>query len=104
MTKKRLLPADRKEQILSAAVIVAARKNGWSTLTREAVAAEANCVPSLLSRYFGTMAAFRRTHKREAVRLRNMSIIAQGLAAGDAHARKAPPDIRTEACNLLIGG
>lgn len=104
MTKKRLLPADRKEQILSAAVAVASRKNGWSTLTREAVAAEANCVPSLLSKYFGTMPAFRRTLMREAVRVRNMSIVAQGLAAGDAHARKAPADLRSAAVNLLLQG
>jgi hypothetical protein len=104
MTRKRLLPADRKIEILKAAVIVAARKNGWSSLTREAVAAEANCVPSLLSSYFGTMPAFRRTLMREAVRVGNLSIIAQGLAAGDPHAIKAPPKVCAAALNQLLKG
>ena len=38
MTKKRLQPDDRKEQILKAAIKVAAKPGGWSKLTREAVA------------------------------------------------------------------
>ena len=104
MTRKRLLPADRKAEILTAALDVAARKNGWSSLTREAVAATANCSPASISVHFGTMIAFRRTIMREAVRTAKLPIIAQGLAAGDTHARKAPPAVCAAALDYLLKG
>ena len=46
MTKKRLLPDDRKLEILNAAIKVAGRPGGWSKLTRDAVAKEAGCSPA----------------------------------------------------------
>lgn len=102
MTKKRLLPDDRKQQILNAAIIVAAQPNGWAKLTREAVAREAGCADSLLSKYFGTMINFRRSIMREAIRLNDLSVIAQGLAAGDKCAQKVHPDLKFRALNSLV--
>lgn len=101
MNRKRMQPADRKKEILQAAIKVAERKGGWSKLTREAVAKEADCADGLPSKYFGTMTAFRRAIMRAAVRECNLSIIAQGLAVGDSVAQKAGDDLKRDALDTL---
>ena len=103
MTKKRLLPDDRKLEILNAAVKVAGLPGGWSKLTRDAVAREAQCADGLISKYFGTMVTFRRTIMRHAIKAANLSVIAQGLAAGDNCAQKAAPELKARALNTLAG-
>jgi len=101
MTKKRLLPDDRKLEILNAAIKVAGRPGGWSKLTRAAVAKEAGCAEGLVSKYFGTMIAFRRSIMRAAIQARNLAVVAQGLAAGDTNAQKAPPELKAAAVETL---
>lgn len=97
MTKnKRLLPSDRRQQILDAALNVA-ENIGYRHLTREQVATNAGCAESLVSAYFGTMEKFRRTIMRAAVKNESLPIIAQGLVAGDKHAKKADPQLRNKA-------
>lgn len=103
MSIKRLHPDDRKEQILSAALKVAERPGGWTKLTRDAVAKEANCAEGLPSKYFGTMVDFRRAVMRAAIRAERLGVIAQGLAAGDKCAKKADPDLRARALQSLAG-
>lgn len=102
MTTK--LPADdRKRQILLAALTVATRPGGWSAMTRIAVSSEAGLSEALVSKYFGTMICFRRAVMREAVRISDLSIIAQGLAAGDKCAQKASDELKREALATLVG-
>lgn len=103
MTKKRLLPDDRKYEILTAAMIVAGEPGGWSKLTRDAVAREAKCADGLVSKYFGTMISFRRSIMRAAIVAENLAVIAQGLAAGDKCAQKADPELKARALNTLEG-
>lgn len=112
MTKKRLQPDDRKNQILTAAIRVASRPGGWAKLTREAVAKEAACAEGLPSKYFGTMVNFRQAIMREVIRLAELgstppaiyhSVIAQGLVAGDKCAQKAPPELKAAAVESLAG-
>lgn len=103
MTKKRLQPDDRKQQILTAAIRVAARPGGWSKLTRDAVAKEAGCADGLVSKYFGTMLTFRRTIMRAAIVRADLSVIAQGIASGDKYAQKADPELKARALNTLAG-
>ena len=103
MTKKRLQPDDRKQQILTAAIRVAARPGGWSKLTREAVAKEADCAEGLPSKYFGTMVNFKRAIMRAAIHDWNLSVIAQGLAAGDKVAMKAEEALKRKALDTLAG-
>ena len=112
MRKKRLLPDDRKLEILNAAIKVAGRPGGWAKLTRSAVAEEAGCAEGLPSKYFGTMISFRRAIMREAIRLAILgstpaaiyhSVIAQGLAGGDKCAQKAAPELKAQALNTLAG-
>lgn len=101
--KKRLLPNDRKEQILSAAIVVASARGGWSKLSREAVARQAACSDGLISAHFGTMVNFRRTVMRAAIKAENLSVIAQGLASGDKCALKAAPELKSRALKTLAG-
>ena len=101
MTKKRLHPDDRKQQILNAAIKVAGRPGGWGKMTRDAVAREAGCAEGLVSKYFGTMIAFRRSIMRAAIQARNLAVVAQGLAAGDTNAQKAPPELKAAAVETL---
>lgn len=92
-----------KQRILDAALKVAATPGGWSKLTREAVASEADCAEGLVSKYFGTMITFRRSIMRAAIAGRNLSLIAQGLAAGDKYARKADEELKRQALATLAG-
>lgn len=103
MNNKRLQPSDRKDQILIAALRVASKPGGWAKLTRDAVAKEANCAEGLPSKYFGTMISFKRTIMRAAIQAENLSIIAQGLAANDKTAQKAPPALKQKALETLAG-
>ena len=90
-----------KANILDAALRVAARRGGWATLTRKAVAAEAGCAEARVSQCFDTMTAFRRTIMRHAVINKNLSVIAQGIVAGDKHAMAADPELKKAALITL---
>jgi len=103
MRKKRLLPDDRKLEILNAAIKVAGRPGGWSKLTRDAVAREAQCAEGLVSKYFGTMVPFRRSIMRAAIVAEELGVIAQGLAAGDKCAQKADESLKRKALETLAG-
>lgn len=96
-------PEVRKAEILAAALRVAERRGGWRDLTRGRVALEARCSDGLVSRYFGTMVNFRRAIMREAIRVNNAAIVAQGIGADDRTARKAPQELKAQALALLAG-
>lgn len=99
MTAK-LDPTDRRAQILTAALKLSAM-NGYQRVTRDAVGQAIGIAPSLISHLFGTMPDFRRDIMRAAVRGRNLAVVAQGLAAQDPHARKAPQDLIDQALASL---
>lgn len=103
MPVRRQHPDDRKCQILNAALAVAERPGGYSKITRETIAKEVGCAEALISKYFGTMVAFRRTIVRNAILTENLSIVAQGLAAGDPHAQKASKNLKARALATLAG-
>ncbi|HWI02368.1 MAG TPA: TetR family transcriptional regulator [Acidimicrobiales bacterium] len=97
----RLAPNVRKEQILAAA-LRRAKVQGYNRVTREQIAADAGCAPGLVSNYFGTMVSLRRDIMRAAIRERVLPVIAQGLAAHDPHARKAPDELKQAALATLV--
>ena len=103
MSKARQLPDDRRRQILFAALLVAQEPGGYSKLTREAVAQQVPCSEGLVSQYFGTMIAFKRTIVRAAIADQNLSIIAQALAIGDRNAQKATKGLKAKALATLAG-
>lgn len=93
-------PADRRKQILDAAV-AEAREHGFSRLTRDGVAARCSLAAGTINKYFSTMTVLRRDVMRAAVRLEILPIIAAGVAAGDPHAAKAPQELKRRALDSL---
>lgn len=98
---KRLHPLDRKPAILRAATTLA-RQHGYTKVSREAIATAAECSPALVSTYFGTMLKLQRAVMGEAIRVRDLTIIAQGLAQRDARAMRAPEELRRAAVESLM--
>ena len=49
------------------------------------------------------MVAFRRTIMRHAIKAANLSVVAQGLAAGDKCAQKADESLKRKALETLAG-
>lgn len=103
MTRKRnrLLPKERKAQILSAAIHLASLEGGWFGLKREDIAARASCSPALVTLYYGEMAAFKRAIMRKAVRDGILSIVAQGIVLGDPIAKRAPTELKNQSLQTL---
>lgn len=111
MTTK-LAPADRKKQILDEAVRQAARV-GYQNIKRADVAAALEVSPALVSLHFSTMVQLKRDVMRAAVATATgkngtrsvpaaLAILAQGLAAGDRLARKAPDAAKAAALSTLV--
>jgi len=94
-------PDARKAEILSAALTVAGEV-GYQRVSREAIAARADCSPGLVSAYFGTMPALRRAIMSAAIARRDLTVLAQGLAAGDSKAKAAPEALRRSAAEALV--
>lgn len=97
-TKER--PEIRKTQILEAALTLAA-SHGYNRISRAQIGKAAGLSESMLSLYFGTMVEFRRTLMRYAVKQSNVKVVLQGLTDGNAHAKKAPPELKKKALALL---
>ena len=100
MKHSKLAARERTAQILTSALKLAAQ-SGYARVTREALATAAGVSPALVSHHMGTMVELRRDIMREAIRVQNLRVIAQGLAARDAHARKAPPELQARALASL---
>lgn len=93
-------PETRKALILAAALTVAERV-GISSITRKGIAAEAYVSESLVNKYLGTLPQLRRTVMRQAVKHEVLSVIAQGLASGNAYAQKASDELKARALASL---
>ncbi len=98
---KRMHPADRKAEILTAA-LAAARTDGYRSVSRESIALHAGCSPSLVSSYYGTMKKLRRAIMSAAIARHDLAVLAQGLAAGDSKARAAPDELKELAVRGLL--
>jgi len=96
----------RKTTILAAAVKLS-EEFGISEISREKIAALAECSTGLVNMHFGTMLNLRRAIVGEAVRRKNLNIIAQALVAPDVKtrnlARRAPEALRRAALEALMG-
>lgn len=100
VSKSRANPALRKDQILTVAIEMA-KEQGYHKITRDAVAECAGVSMGLVTRYFGTMKQLKTAVMRTAVKQGIPEIVAQGLANGDDHAKKAPAELKAEAATLL---
>jgi AcrR family transcriptional regulator len=88
MSTKRLKPAVRKEEILAAALKLAA-KHGYTQVTRDDIADKVGVGGGAIHYHFGTMAKLRTELMRYAVKQRHPRVVAQGLAGRNRHALKA---------------
>lgn len=84
------------------AALTEARRVGYQQITRAGLAAAAGVSPALISRDFGTMDELRRVIMKEAVRAGDLKIVAQGLAAKDRVATRAPVEIKKRAAETLL--
>lgn len=91
---------DRKSQLLEAALKIA-KKIGYTKVTREAIAKDADVSPALVSFYFGSTPNMKRDIMRHAVKQGIVEIIAQGLADKNPYAAKAPPELKKKAAQHL---
>lgn len=92
---------DRKQQLLTAALELSA-VNGLHGVTREDVAAQAGCASGLVTRYFRSMPLLRHAIVVEAVRVRDLYVIAQALAIKHPAAALAPRSLRRAALDSLL--
>lgn len=102
MAKERMTPLARKEQLLCAALTVAERV-GYNKLNRLMIVAElgGNITDGLVSRYFGQRHSLRQAVLHAGIQRQNLTILAQGLAAGDPTARAAPKELRKAAAEQV---
>lgn len=91
----------RIAQILKAALELCGDGAHYVRITRDEIAKKAGIPSSLVAYHCGTMADLRRDIMREAVRVENLPVIAQGLAARDRQALKAPEEVQRRALESL---
>lgn len=97
---RRTNPEIRKKQILDAAIKLSV-KIGYSSITRDAVAAHANISSSLIANYFPTMHDLKTSVIITAVLQGQVEIIAQGLSLNDPVALSAPERLRKRAAKFI---
>ena len=102
MAKTRMAPAERKEQLLRVAITLA-EKHGYNKINRLMIvdAMDGDITDGLVSRYFGQRHSLRQAVLFAGIERGNLTILAQGLALGDVHARKAPAAMRKEAAHVV---
>lgn len=90
-----------KEHILEVAYMMAQR-DGFGTLTRDGVAAEAGVAMGSVNHHWVKMSALREAVMQRAVEEENLELIGQGMALGDSVAKSAPLELRTRALTTLL--
>jgi DNA-binding transcriptional regulator YbjK len=93
--RERKDPQERKEQILQAGIKLAIR-HGYHAVTREDVAREVSVSVGLVSKYFFTMAQFKRVILSAAIDRGIVEIIAQGISLHDPLTSKLTPALRNK--------
>jgi len=96
MSTNRLPPKERKKLLLDAAT-AAAVEHGYGRFTREHVAQRAEVGPSLVNKYFTTMALLRRAVMGAAIKDENLSIIREGIVLRDSRAMKVGDELKKKA-------
>lgn len=94
--------AESQRKIIAAGLTLASAK-GYQNVTRADLAAATGLAPATISWHYHTMAQFKRALMRAAVEQRSLRVIAQGLAASDAYAKRAPQELRDAAAKSIRG-
>ena len=98
----RLKAHERKQAILDAIVPVC-RTRGYQAVGWEDAARAADVSVSLVRKYFGTLNQFHRAIISHAIANRDPRIVAQGIAAGDSKAKRAPAELVAAAARIIMG-
>lgn len=93
--------AARNRQAVLDAAMLEARAHGFQWIRRSDIAARAGVSVGLVSGAYGGLLALKREVMREAVRLGDAVIVAQGLADQNAIAKSAPQALKDRAAELL---
>lgn len=96
-------PSPERVAAICAAALKLAERTGYQNVTRKQVADAVGMSEGSVSHHMGTMDQLRRTIVRHAIARRSLVVLAQALAAGDTHARKAPDDLKRDALAKLAG-
>ena len=99
--KKRKSHAVQKEAILAAALGIA-KASGLAAVSGKKIAARLGVSRPAVAYHIINMGTLRREVMAEAVRLEELSLIAQGLANGDPAAMGAPESVRRAAAEGLV--
>lgn len=91
-----LKPDVRANELLDVALDLAAR-TGWRSLTHTSVAQAAGVSPALVVLRLGTKTELLRDVMRRAVNRGVVPVVAEGLAVGDKHAKRASEALREQA-------
>ena len=91
-----LKPDVRANELLDVALDLAAR-TGWRSLTHTSVAQAAGVSPALVVLRLGTKTELLRDVMRRAVNRGVVPVVAEGLAVGDKHAKRAGEALREAA-------
>jgi AcrR family transcriptional regulator len=94
--RQRLIPADRQDQLIAAA-LVAATDKGYQTVRRRDIAALVPCSVALVSHYFGSVNEMRRTILAEAIKRGVLPVVAQGLTMR----AEVPPHVAARATEWM---
>jgi AcrR family transcriptional regulator len=94
---------DARKLAILAAAVAEAKRHGYMNVTRHMIAERAGCTPALVPYYFGTMNELRRAIMSEAIRTRELRIVAQGIADGHPKAKRVPLELRQAALSSLMG-
>lgn len=98
----RMTPKNRTTALLEVAVRLAAR-DGWRTLTHADVASAAGVSQGLVVARLGTKTEMLRSVMRAAVAHGVVPVVAEGLAMGDRHAKRADESLRELAAQRVRG-
>ncbi|WQZ01415.1 TetR family transcriptional regulator [Klebsiella phage vB_KpnM_KpVB3] len=90
-----------KDNILEVAYVMAQR-DGFGSLTRDGVAAEAGVAMGTINHHWVRMGALREAVMQRAVEEENLELIGQGIALGDNIAKSAPLELRARALTTLL--
>lgn len=90
-----------KEHILDTAYKMAQR-DGFTTITRDGVAAEAGVAMGTVNTYFGVMDALRDEVVRRAIDDKDLAILAQALMRGNAIAQTAAKKLQLAALTSIV--
>lgn len=103
ITRNRVDPQLRRDQILSFGVIVA-RKVGYHRLTRDDVAIEIGVSKPTISYHFTSIAKLRNEILKTAIKLNDLEVMAQGFMNKDIQIQKLSATIKKQILKYINNG